>query len=168
MKQTKYWSQGSDGYKSLLAWPHLNICIFPLSRHVYKRQQILNYIRTFRRPATYNARMKSLSLIILIVFALGAAGQEVQHAPTAAQCQADQHLWDYEFIHQYEKLPDVGILQKWNSEMRDCMKVDPQTQLQYVFTVSEIDAETALRMMHFLQRHNMLADFKTEDAGGKR
>lgn len=112
--------------------------------------------------------MKSLPLIILIVFVFVAVGQEIQHAPTVAQCQADQRLWDYEFIHQSEKLPDVGVLQKWNSEMRDCMKVDPQTQLQYVFTVGEIDAETELRMMHFLQRHNMLADFKTEDAAGKR
>lgn len=48
------------------------------------------------------------------------------------------------------------------------MKVDPRAQLQYVFTVGEIDAETELRMMHFLQRHNMLADFKTEDAAGRR
>jgi outer membrane efflux protein len=32
--------------KSLLAWPHLNLCIFPLSRHVYKRQlnsELLTY-----------------------------------------------------------------------------------------------------------------------------
>ncbi|MGA8510013.1 MAG: hypothetical protein WB762_30755 [Candidatus Sulfotelmatobacter sp.] len=112
--------------------------------------------------------MKRISILIVFVFVFVAVGQEIQHAPTVAQCQADQRLWDYEFIHQSEKLPDVGVLQKWNSEMRDCMKVDPQTQLQYVFTVGEIDAETELRMMHFLQRHNMLADFKTEDAAGKR
>jgi|SRR5271157_2850844 len=112
--------------------------------------------------------MKRISILIVFVFVFVAVGQEIQHAPTVAQCQADQRLWDYEFIHQSEKLPDVGVLQKWNAEMRDCMKVDPQTQLQYVFTVSEIDAETELRMMHFLQRHNMLADFKTEDAAGER
>lgn len=93
---------------------------------------------------------------------------QVEHAPTVAQCQADQRLWDYEFMHQSEKLPNVGVLQKWNSEMQDCMKVDRQTQLLYESTVVDIDAETELRMMHFLQRHNMLADFKTEDAAGKR
>jgi hypothetical protein len=48
------------------------------------------------------------------------------------------------------------------------MKVDPQTQLQYVFAIDEIDAQTELRLMHFLQRHNLMADFKTEDAAGKR
>ena len=48
------------------------------------------------------------------------------------------------------------------------MKVDPQTQLQYIFTVDEIDAEMELRMMHFLQRHNTLRDFVNEDTAGKR
>lgn len=93
---------------------------------------------------------------------------QVEHAPTVAQCQADQRLWDFKFLHEREKLPDVTMLQKWNSELRDCLTVDPPTQLQYIFTVDEIDAETELRMLHFLQRHSMIADFKTEDAAGKR
>jgi hypothetical protein len=77
-------------------------------------------------------------------------------------------LWGYQLIHESGKLPDVVVLQKWSSELRDCLKVDPPTQLQYIITVDEIDAETELRMMHFLQRHNMMADFKAEDAAGER
>jgi hypothetical protein len=35
-------------------------------------------------------------LLILSVFVLAAVGQDVQHAPTVAQCQADQRLWSAE------------------------------------------------------------------------
>ena len=114
-----------------------------------------------------NTMRKILSSIVVVATSL-TFGQDVQHAPTVAQCQADQRLWDFKFIHQSDKLPDVVVLQKWNSEMRDCMTVDPPTQLQYLFIVSQTDAETAIRLMHFLQRHNMSADFKTEDLAGKR
>ena len=62
----------------------------------------------------------------------------------------------------------IEVLQKWNSELRDCMKVDPQNRLQYFVTVDEVDGETLLRMMHFLQRHNTLKDFVNEDDAGKR
>lgn len=111
--------------------------------------------------------MKRLLVLSGLLLTASLVGQ-VEHAPTVAQCQADQRLWDYQLMHESEKLPDVVVLQKWSSELRDCMKVDPQTQLQYVFTIDEIDAQTELRLMHFLQRHNLMADFKTEDAAGKR
>jgi len=111
--------------------------------------------------------MKRLLVLSGLLLTASLVGQ-VEHAPTVAQCQADQRLWDYQLMHESEKLPDVVVLQKWSSELRDCMKVDPQTQLQYVFTIDEIDAQTELRLMHFLQRHNLMADFTTEDAAGKR
>jgi hypothetical protein len=112
--------------------------------------------------------MKRISILIVFVFVFVAVGQEIQHAPTVAQCQADQRLWDYQLINQSEKLPDIEVLQKWNSELRDCMKADPQNRLQYFITVDEVDGETLLRMMHFLQRHNTLKDFVNEDDAGKR
>jgi hypothetical protein len=111
--------------------------------------------------------MRLMLAFAVVLLAASLTGQ-VEHAPTVAQCQADQRLWDYEFMHQSEKLPGVGVLQQWKSEMIACEKVDPQTQLQYLFTADEVDSEILLRMMHFLQRRNMLADFKTEDAAGKR
>jgi hypothetical protein len=110
--------------------------------------------------------MKRLLILASLILTTSLVGQ-VEHAPTVAQCQADQKLWDSK-IESKLGLPEVGILQKWTSEMEDCMTVDSQHQLQYVFTASEVDTETVLRMMHFLQRHNMLEDFKTEDAAGKR
>ena len=116
--------------------------------------------------------MKRLVLTVILTSSLVSQvvspPQSVEHAPTVAQCQADQRLWGYRLTHEPEKLPDVGVLQKWSSELRDCLTVDPPTQLQYIITVDEIDTEMELRMMHFLQRRNMLADFKTEDAAGKR
>jgi hypothetical protein len=111
--------------------------------------------------------MKRLLVLSGLLLTAALIGQ-VEHAPTVAQCQADQRLWDYQFIHEPEKLPTVDVLQKWNSEMRDCLKVDPQAQLQYLFTAAEADTETEVRMMHFLQRHDMLTAFRTEDATGKR
>lgn len=106
--------------------------------------------------------------LILVLFVLSAGGQDIEHAPTVAQCQADQRLWDSKIESKSEKLPDIGVLQRWSSELRDCLTVDSQHQLQYVFTVGEIDTETMLRMTHFLERRNMLTDFKAEDATGKR
>jgi hypothetical protein len=111
-----------------------------------------------------NMRRLLFSWLILAVSLTG----QVEHAPTVAQCQADQRLWDFKLLHEREKLPDVTMLQKWNTELRDCLTIDPPTQLQYIVTTDEIDAETLLRTIHYLERHNMMADFKTEDAAGKR
>jgi len=37
--------------------------------------------------------MKTLLLAATILISVPAIGQEVEHAPTVAQCQADQRLW---------------------------------------------------------------------------
>jgi hypothetical protein len=111
--------------------------------------------------------MKRLFAVVCLALTASLAGQ-VEHAPTVAQCQADQRLWDYQIINQSEKLPATKVLQKWNSELQDCMKVDPQNRLQYFVTVDEVDGEILVRMMHFLQRHNTLKDFVSEDDAGKR
>jgi hypothetical protein len=66
-------------------------------------------------------------LLILGIFVLVAVGQDVQHAPTVAQCQADQRLWSSEIIDDTYPKPDIDVLQKWTREMRDCRKVDLST-----------------------------------------
>jgi hypothetical protein len=115
-------------------------------------------------------RQRFLVLVLTcVILTASLVGQDVQHAPTVAQCQADQRLWDSEIMNKSrDDLPVVGILQKQTSEMRDCLSVDPPHQFQYIVTTDEIDAEELIRTLHFLQRHNMMADFKTEDAAGKR
>jgi hypothetical protein len=111
--------------------------------------------------------MKRISALIVFVFVFVAVGQEVQHAPTVAQCQADQRLWGHALAHP-ENLPDFVALEERASEMVDCGRVDPQDQPEYELTAATIYAQIEARMLHYLQRHNMLADFKAEDAAGKR
>jgi hypothetical protein len=64
-------------------------------------------------------------VLILSVFVLAAVGQDVQHAPTVAQCQADQRLW---LSHLEEDdpphLPTFNVLVSWESEMNDCRTID--------------------------------------------
>jgi hypothetical protein len=107
-------------------------------------------------------------LLILGIFVLAAVGQDVEHAPTVAQCQADQGLWISELLDDTYPKPDIDVLQKWTREMRDCKKVDPEHKVDYYNTVGDIDSEELLRMVHFINRHNLLAEFKAEDAAGKR
>jgi hypothetical protein len=112
--------------------------------------------------------MKRLLVLVSLILTASLVGQ-VEHAPTVAQCQADQRLWDSKLISKSGMvLPDVGVLVKWRTEMNDCLTVDRQNQFEYIVTTDEIDAETLLRTIHFLERHNMMVDFKTEDAAGKR
>jgi len=106
--------------------------------------------------------------LIVSVFVLVAVGQDVQHAPTVAQCQADQRLWSSELEDDAQPKPEVDVLRKWTRAMQDCEKVDTEHKFSYYNTIGEIDSELLLRMVHFLSRHSLMADFKAEDASGKR
>jgi hypothetical protein len=70
-------------------------------------------------------------LLILSVFVLAAVGQEIQHAPTVAQCQADQRLW-LSTVEEGDspKLPSSNVLSNWSREMDDCGKVDPNNRFK--------------------------------------
>lgn len=59
--------------------------------------------------------MKLMSLLIVFIFVFVAVGQEVQHAPTVAQCQADQRLWlsKLEDGDKSSALPEFDVLTKW-------------------------------------------------------
>ena len=85
--------------------------------------------------------MKPFLLLFLLLLIVPATGQE--HAPTAAQRQADAALWgdtelENKFLHAYAS-PDqteIGRL-GWKeitarmAEMRDCRKVDPAREGRY-------------------------------------
>jgi hypothetical protein len=69
-----------------------------------------------------------LTLAIVLVITASLTGQ-VQHAPTVAQCQADQRLW----LSQLEggdrsKLPEFYALIDETKEMDACQKVDPTNE----------------------------------------
>jgi hypothetical protein len=114
--------------------------------------------------------MKCYLAFAVLILTASLAGQveQIEHAPTVAQCQADQRLWDYQITNQAEKLPDIKVLQKWNREMGECESIDPSNKLPYFVTVDEVDGEMLIRMMHYLQRHDTLKEFVHEDEAGKR
>ena len=117
-----------------------------------------------------------LKRFVLVVFVLTASfvmgtGQ-VEHAPTVAQCQADQRLWFAEIEADAKGsnkgLPTLAVIRAWHSEMMDCQDVDPDNRYKYSNTHSEITAEELLRLRHFMDRHDLWEKFIAEDAAGKR
>jgi hypothetical protein len=82
--------------------------------------------------------MRRLPLIVSM-FALAAVGQDAQHVPTVAQCQADQRMWSSELEDDTRPKPEIDVLQKWTREMRDCEKVDAERKFNYYNAVWEID-----------------------------
>jgi hypothetical protein len=113
--------------------------------------------------------MKRLVLAGLVLTA-SLVGQDVQHAPTVAQCQADQRLWlsKIEDTDNASALPTFDVLSKWQREMSDCKTVDPSEELKYYNTGAEIRTMQGIRLMNFIARHGLWDKFKEEDAAGKR
>ncbi|HEX8895660.1 MAG TPA: hypothetical protein VF783_20210 [Terriglobales bacterium] len=89
-----------------------------------------------------------------------AAAQDIKHAPTVAQCQADQRVW-------MEQVEDQAIvdtisyttLRQWGLEMKDCQHVDPQFEFRYHNTVVEIIIAQQKRLYDFVVRHGFGAPF---------
>jgi aldehyde:ferredoxin oxidoreductase len=114
-------------------------------------------------------KIKRTFLAVAILIAVPALGQEVEHAPTVAQCQADQRLW-LSKLEADHGLDDVtfSTLVGWGTEMVQCEIVDPQNHLKYSQTNSEDIAERATRELNFISRHGLGQQFLAEDAAGKR
>jgi hypothetical protein len=106
---------------------------------------------------------------LTLLFCVPSFPQQVEHAPTVAQCQADQRLW-YSKIEADHGLDDVtfSTLVGWGTEMVQCEIVDPQNHLKYSQTNSEDIAERATRELNFISRHGLGQQFLAEDAAGKR
>jgi hypothetical protein len=107
-------------------------------------------------------------VLILGIFVLAAVGQEVQHAPTVAQCLADQRLWYSKVEDTSITLPNIDTLSQWSQEMGDCEKVDPENKWKYYNTEEEIHEDERSRMTNFIARHGLWQQFKAEDTAGKR
>jgi hypothetical protein len=105
--------------------------------------------------------MHFIALLVLL------AGPQIKHAPTTEQCQADHHLWFAQVENEKEQ-PDVTVLDNWLSEMDDCEKVDPTNKRQYQNLEYEILVTEAGRMISFLDRHHLHAQFVAEDKQGHR
>lgn len=112
--------------------------------------------------------MKRCLVLGWLVLTASLTGQ-VEHAPTVAQCQADERLWISYVEHKKdEDLPPLTVLSDWTLEMEDCQKVDRENGRLYFNLSSEILALRLTRMSHFLARHALYKQFIDEDAAGKR
>ena len=115
--------------------------------------------------------MKHLLVLGWLVLAASLVGQ-VEHAPTVAQCQADQRLWlatiEADASGEKTGLPNIYVMRAWSVEMGQCKDVDPGNRFKYYNTQAEIATDEMLRLRHFLDRHDLLGKFIEEDAAGKR
>lgn len=93
---------------------------------------------------------------------------QVEHAPTVEQCQADQRLWISKIEGPAGERPNWDTLADWEKESDDCQKVDPTNRFKYYNLGAEIDAERMLRLLHFVNRHNLYEQFIAEDEAKKR
>jgi hypothetical protein len=101
-----------------------------------------------------------------------AAGQDAEHAPTVAQCQAEQRWLRAQLEESVQDhsahLPGIHGIREWELEMSDCENVDPENRLRYHNTESELKVEEKMRMEDFLHRHQLWDRFITADANGER
>ncbi len=109
-----------------------------------------------------------LALVILL-FPVSNFSQQVEHAPTVAQCQADQAVWLSKLENEHG-LDDVAYLSltAWVNEMLQCKIVDQSNGTKYSNTASEAVAAQQVRASDFIYRHSLWQKFLAEDAAGQR
>lgn len=133
--------------------------------------------------------MKKSAYIVVVfffsVFVLVAGMQ--QHAPMAAQCQADAALWYGDSERRIEYINAEAAHMKYGTpnktepnklsfdeiqaridEMNDCMDVDPKSLLKYSDTLNYYAGMERNRVFSFITRHDLWSQFHSEDAQGKR
>ena len=88
--------------------------------------------------------MKRFCFLVLLSVVGKSATQEVKHAPTVEQCQADQRLW----LSKLEDSKGAGVtlvafreLTGWQHEMYECRSVDPQHRNEYENVYAESNSE---------------------------
>ena len=110
----------------------------------------------------------ALALAVLLMGSVTVA--QVEHAPTVAQCQADQRLWlsKLEVLPPDTNLPAFATLRQWSSEMGDYKEIDPKNGWEYFNVQSESNTIQAARMLRFLKRQHLWDKFVEEDAAGER
>jgi hypothetical protein len=114
-------------------------------------------------------RASILLAALVLLFSVSSSTQEVEHAPTVAQCQADQALW-LSKLETRDGTSDILVqtLHKWQHEMSACEAVDSLNKSKYFNAETKIEAEIEGRELSFIYRHNPYQQFLDEDAAGKR
>jgi len=109
---------------------------------------------------SYNSRL-------FVTLAADVTPQEVKHAPTGAQCQADRRLWIAEVSNSASDL-DYHTLTARELVMGDCISVDPDNNPLYMSLGYQLIALQDIRLRHFVERHGLYDQFIKEDKEGKR
>jgi hypothetical protein len=113
--------------------------------------------------------MKPIWLLLFLVSASfnPLAAQEVKHAPSIAQCRADQRLWSAEAQGRQFNLISYMELVARADQMGQCSTVDPEFAFKYFDNLTAYSTESERRLQDFVMRHGLFAQFKAEDAHGK-
>lgn len=116
--------------------------------------------------------MKSVLLTtIALLFGILAFAQQTKHAPTVAQCRADESAWSLEVVEEHDASfthlatnTTAKTLIDWRNEMNACESVDSARVHYYLQVNGLIDSELVTRLEGFLRRHNLKQQFLDEDA----
>ncbi len=125
--------------------------------------------------------MKRFWVLVVILISFNSLWpQEVKHALTVEQCRGDQKSWlsrisDDAKVEEAEGLREPVAasisfqqLNLCSLAMNDCARIDPEFKKEYYQTSSDALSIANNRLVHFLDRHNLLNQFLAEDAQGKR
>jgi hypothetical protein len=100
--------------------------------------------------------------------------QEVEHAPTAEQCRADQVVWGHKLQvpakdwATTEEGTSSRTLIAWVGEMGTCAEVDAERIDSYSHTAEMALLVVGSRKADFITRHNLGDQFFSEDDAGLR
>jgi hypothetical protein len=131
-------------------------------------------------------QMRTIAITILILATAPAFAQQIEHAPTAAQCQADVAVWySNEIATEYMNAQTAWVTDgKPNKteggkmsfteatarmhEMFECQLVDKGKVGLYHEAGTFFYGIYADRAIDFIERHHLWAEFRKEDAEGLR
>jgi hypothetical protein len=120
------------------------------------------------RVAMRKETVKKILLVLTLILTASLVGQ-VEHAPTVAQCQADQRLWLAKLEEgDSPRLPKYDVLLEWDREMTDCRTIDPNNKWLYYNTSAEASNIILARLVDFARRRGLWTQFEAEDEAGKR
>jgi hypothetical protein len=111
-------------------------------------------------------RQTVATLVLVLLAATSVRLQE--HAPIAAQCQADQAVWVGGLDSVQISKIGVEEINKRMWEMAACQKVDSLNSAGYVKVATDYLMALNVRYYNFIERHNLGSQFLQEDAEGKR
>ena len=112
--------------------------------------------------------------LLILLFSIPNSGQQVEHAPTAQQCQADQAVWGdkldasaEDWGHTVKDTTALTII-AWGTEMGSCRIVDPANYSKYLYVQERGLLVLGSRKAHFMNRHDLNKQFFDEDTAGQR